>query len=88
MASHRFKLVPATRRVDLTAEPRDIDVHHIGERILAIAPNLVDAGAREHAARRAHQQFENGKLLGGKLDLLAAALDFKQVPVQSTRSAT
>src|SRR5262245_19510232 len=83
VAAHRFQQRLAARGVDLAAEPGDIDVHDIGQRVLAIAPDLVeDAGAREHPAWRAHQQFKNGEFLGGELDLLAASLDLEQIPVE------
>src|SRR5262245_8362400 len=83
VAAHRFQQRLAAWRVDLAAEPGDIEVHDVGERGFAVAPNLSeDAGAREHAARRAHQQLEDGELLGGELDLLAAALDLEQIAIQ------
>ena len=55
MAAHGFEQGLAVRRVDLAAEPRDINIDDIGERILAIAPHLVEnPRAREDAAWRAH----------------------------------
>src|SRR5262249_3710533 len=55
MAAHGFEQGLAVRRVDLAAEPRDINIDDIGERILAIAPHLVEnARPGEDAAWRAH----------------------------------
>src|SRR5262245_6959208 len=64
VAPHGLQQRFATRGIDLAPQPRDIDVNDIGERVLAIAPYLVeDAGAREDPARCTHQEFEDGEFL-------------------------
>ena len=83
VATHRLQQRFATG-VSILRRSRDIDVNDIGERVLAIAPYLVeDAGAREDPAGRAHQEFEDGEFLGRELDGVAAAPDLQQVATRT-----
>jgi hypothetical protein len=55
VATHGLQQRFAARGIDLAPQPRDVDVNDIGERVLAIAPYLVeDAGARKDPAGCAH----------------------------------
>src|SRR5262245_19228019 len=83
MASHGLQQRFATRGIDLAPQPRDVDVYDIGERVLAIAPYLVeDASAGEDSAGRAHQKLEDCKFLGRELDGVATAPHLQQLAIE------
>src|SRR3990172_11620383 len=84
MTAHSLEQGLAPGRIDLAPEPRDIDVDDIGERVFAVAPDLVeDTGAGEDPAGRTHQQLEDSELLGRELDGIAAAPYFEQLPIEN-----
>ncbi|MCY1428904.1 hypothetical protein D9M71_448030 [compost metagenome] len=61
--------------VDFGTQAADRDFHHIGVAVEVHVPHQRnDLGARQHFAALAHQQVQQGELLGGQVDTLAAAV--------------
>jgi hypothetical protein len=62
--------------VDFAAEIVDVDIDDIGHGVKIEFPHLLDdRGARNGLALMAHEEFEEGELLGAEIDRMAPALD-------------
>ena len=81
--------------VDLRTQATDRDFHDIGVAIEIHVPDQGnDLGAREHLTAAAHQQVQQGELLGGQVDALFAAVgamtgrvQFEVVDLEDVRDA-
>ena len=63
--------------VELAAQPADVDVDDVGERVRVHAPDIrQDAFPAEHAPGSAHQQFDQGEFLGCHRQRLALPAHF------------
>src|ERR1700750_921605 len=61
--------IRAKRLIELSPKPPDIDIDHIGARLVRQIPRLLDQlKTGEHLARAAHQRLQERKLLRRKLD--------------------
>src|SRR5690242_5490012 len=68
-APHRHQVLTAERPVDLVAQAADVDVDDVGVTAVACLPYGFDQPLpRQHRTAVAHQELEQGELLGCQLD--------------------
>jgi hypothetical protein len=69
-AAHRLDVGAAERTVDLSAQVGDVLVHDVRESVVREVPDVVEhLGAGDDVTRVAHQQIEQGRLLGCQVQL-------------------
>src|SRR3972149_3077295 len=74
-APHRADQISVVAPVDLTAEVGDVHVDQVGVRRVVIAPDVVQyLGTGDDAALVAHEELQQGELLGAEVDSLFRAL--------------
>lgn len=63
--------------IDFIAQIPDIDIHHIGERVVVIAPDLFqNHGSAQGAIRMGHEIFQQGEFFGCQRNGLSSSSDF------------
>ena len=69
--------------VELVAQSADVDMHHVGDGVMAAAPDLfLDEGAAEHPALAPHHELQQGELPGRQGDDLPCATHLVGVGVE------
>src|SRR5947208_16701998 len=71
-AADRLQVPPAEGQVDLAPQVAHVDVDHVGSAVVGEVPDVVhDVAAAQHLAGLAHEQLQEGELLGRQGDGLA-----------------